>query len=515
MSKKKSSLRKQNRKLREELAQVKESMDSTSITTSTGFSPSGGWSNPFNKFGLQTDPTFNTIFLPPLEFHYNELTSLYQNPLLRKIIRLHMNDGTRKGLELSGTENVDKAQEIQQEMESRFNWVGLIRKMIGIRHNYGGGVLFVDAEDGRDPKDPLNENRVRKINSFQPVERWFAHPITGRELLGEENPGEPMHYNITLQGFLRSQTFQCHSSRLIRFPTFEADDVLSQKERARRITWDISTIQIVYDTVKRYDIGVQSESQMFQRFVMDVFKVADLRKFKDLEGMRSYIQEQFLLRNSMNAIIMESEGNLEQMSTPVTGLSEMAKDMRMNVSMATDIPLSILFSNESGALGGSTTAEDRKTWNSTVIANQNNQYTPLAREMVRFVSLERDKDWPIDDITYTWPSPYDMSPIEQAEIEFKYSETDSNYVQNLGNSESNTLEARHGSGKWSPATPAFEKDEFDKELEEMEEAEKEEAAQRFQEEMEFKKQAEENANANLEEGTSEDDKEFKLIVEDA
>lgn len=502
MGKSKARLRKELAAKNTELEAIKSSLDSQ-------LSPSGGWYNPNNQFGPETDPNFNTLYLPPYEFTYPELTALYQNPLVRKVIRLHMNDGTRNGLELTSTENTDAAQEVQEEMESRFNWVSLIRKMIGIRHNYGGGVLYADIEDGGKPEDPLNEGRVKRVNGFTPVERFYAQPVSQYPLIGSEKAGQPMHYKISIQGFMGALTFDCHESRLIRFPAFESDDVLSARERQRRRTWDVPTVQIIYDAIKRYSIGVQSQSQLFQRFVMDVFKVADMRKFTDLEKLRAYVREQMLLRNTMNAVILPEDGDLTQMSTPVTGIGEMTKDMRMDVSMSTDIPLSILYSNESGNLGGQTTSEDRKSWYSIVISNQNNQQTPIAREMVRLVSLERGKRWPIDDIQYKWKSPYDHTPMEQAELENKQSETDKNNVE-MGFPESQIFEARFGSGEFSQATPDFDKEEYDEELEEMEISEEEQRAA----DLEMRKfEAQNNANNVNNQQQSQDDKEFRLKFE--
>jgi len=509
MAKTKARLKRELKAKNAELAALASSMDSTGQ-----LSPSGGWYNPNNSFGPETDPNFNTIYLPPYEFTYLELTHLYQNALIRRVIHLHMDDGTKNGLELVSKEKTDAAQDIESEMDERFQWVSLTRKMVGIKHNYGGGVLYADIDDGGDPQDPLNEGRVRRVNSFWPVERYFAHPITSYPLFGEEKPGQPMHYKITIQGFKEAQSFTCHESRLIRFPAYHSDDVLSLRDRTRRITWPSSTVQIIYDAVKGYQVGLQSQSQLFQRFVMDVFKIADMRKITDLEKTREYVQNQMLLRNSMNAIIVDADGDISSQAVPTTGIGEMTNSQMQNVSMATGIGMSILFSNESGSLGGSSTGEDRKTWYSKKIADQNNEQTPLVRQMVRLVSLERGKKWPIDDIQYKWGSPYDHTPIEQAELENKTAETDKIYVESLGASESEVLNARWGSGQFSQATPDFDKEEFEEELEEMEVSEQEAAeADREMQKSIAEKTVEETPEEPEKEETSQDEKSFKLRIE--
>ncbi len=472
MSKSKKKLRRQLNAANKKVREQKHSMDSTYT------SPSGGYYNPDNGFGPDTDPTFSSLWLPPYEFTFIELTNLYQNPLMKRIVDLHAQDGTRKGFELVSKEKTDLARDLQQEMEERFNWVALGTKMIAIRHLYGGGVLFADIDDGRDPEEPLNENNVRKLWSFQPVENFYAYPITARPLFQDEKPGQPMHYNITIQAFAQSSSFKCHESRLIRFPSYESDDVIAQSERVKRRTWPFSTTQLVYDGIKRYGIGMQSESQLLQGFVEDVFKVSNLKSMKDHEGFRTFLREQRLLRNSLRATVIGENDDLQKVVTPTQGLSDITQDQRRDVGMISGIPVPIIFSEESGALGGSTLSESRKVWFDTVESKQVNQYTPLFQRMLYLRSLEDKTD--IDDIGFSWNPLETMSPAEQAELELKVAEKDKIYVESLGMPEADILEARFGSGEFSPATPDFDKDAFEKEMEEQDALELEHSEREFE-----------------------------------
>ncbi len=467
------SKKNKNRALKKQLAALNRKVEEFSMdSTSAVISPSGGWDNPFNDFGPNSDPTFGTIWMPPYEFSFQELINMYHNALMYRITTLHAEDGTRNGFELASKDSTDLARDIQHQMREEYNWLAIGAKMIAMRHQFGGGVIYVDADDGRLPEEPLNENRVKKIWSFQPVENWYAHPSTSRPIFQDEKPGQPLHYKITIQAFGGSQSFLCHESRLIRFPTFESDDVISQNERVRRRTWPVSTTQRVYDAIKRYGIGMQTESQLLQGFVEDVFKVANLKTFKDLAGLKGYVQDQRLVRNSLKATVMGSEDDLQKLATPTTGLSEITADQRRDIGMVSGIPVPILFSEESGGLGGSTLSESREVWNDSIRPRQKNQYTPMYHKMMWYKSLEMD--WDISDIEIIWNPLETMSPQEQAELELKTAEKDKIYVESLGASEADILDKRWGSGEFSAGTPDFDKDEFEKELEEMEEDERKE-----------------------------------------
>lgn len=460
--------KKKTKQLKRQLAAANKKLEEYSMD-STQTSPSGGWNNPFNEFGVDTDPTFNTTWMPPYEFSFQELINMYHNPLMYRIVTLHSDDGTRNGFELASEDSNDLARDIQQQMREEYNWLPIGAKMIAMRHQFGGGVIFVDADDGRLPEEPLNENGVKKIWSFQPVENWYAHPKTPRPVFQDDKPGQPMHYYITIQAYGGSQSFLCHESRLIRFPTFESDDVISQNERVRRRTWPASTTQRVYDAIKRYGIGMQTESQLLQGFVEDVFKVSNLKIYKNLPGLKSYIQDQRLLRNSLKATIMGEDDSLEKIVTPTTGLSEITMDQRRDIGMVSGIPVPILFSEESGELGGSTLSESRKVWNDSIRPKQKNQYTPMYWKMMWFKSLEMG--WDISGIEIIWNPLETMSPVEQAELELKTAGKDKIYALDLGANEADILEKRWGSGEFDPGTPDFDKEKFEKELDEMEEAE--------------------------------------------
>jgi phage-related protein (TIGR01555 family) len=459
-------------------AQRKLEEQTFSLDTATWTSPSGGWENADNGFGSGTDPTFSTIFLPPYEMSFRELTDMYQNPLMNRIVTLHAGDGTRKGFELVSKDDADKAREIKKEMDQRFNWLALGAKMIGIRHLYGGGVLFADIDDGREPDEPLNENGVRKVWSFQPVESFFAQPISVRPLFQDERPGQPMHYMVTLQAFGSSQAFRCHESRLIRFPSFESDDVISQNERVRRRTWPFSTTQLVYDGIKRYGIGMQSESQLLQSFVEDVFKVSNLKDFKDIAGLQTYIRNVRAIRNSLRATVIGSDDELDKLGTPTTGMGEITKDQRRDVGMISGIPVPLLFSEESGDLGGSTLSESRNVWYDSVESKQENQYqyTPMFWRMLELVSFETG--WDIDDLMLVWNPLRSPTESEKVTMRKEQSETDKNYFD-MGFPPENIFRSRFGSEEVDLDSMDYDADEFEKELKEMEEEERKFAEQQL------------------------------------
>jgi phage-related protein (TIGR01555 family) len=438
--------------------------------------------NTQNRFGIETDPNFNTFYLPRLEMQYRELADLYSNPLVKRIVSLHAGDGTRKGFKLIHESDAQQAGDIKQELERRFHATSVLSKMIAIRHLFGGGLVYVDLDDGRTPDMPLNTGGVRRIYSFQPVEAQFAQVVTDRPLLQDEKPGQPMHYRIHLTSTSRAESFVVHESRCIRFPSFESDDVISQRDRVKRRTWPESTIQILYDSLKRYGVSIQSFSSLLQSFVEEVFKVSNLNDFHDLESLRNYVREQRLMRNSLNATVISADDDLSKLAMPVTGMNTLHDEIARDVSMSTGIPLSILFSNESGALGGTTISGDRLSWYDIVRSAQQNQYSHFISEVLRFYSLEAGFD--CDDYRIEWNPLHELTEKEVAEVREIHARTMATWA-GIGLPTSNAIDSTFGGEEWNTNSVNYEPGEVEALADEMDAAEYEDKEDAHQKQIEL------------------------------
>jgi len=458
-----------SKKNRKKKQQKDFSMDNVQSLAS---SPSGGWSNFFNNFGIETDPNFNTSWLPPLEFRERELIDLQQNTLVRRALNLYSEDGTRKGFSLTSKSDNEKASDIKKDMDKRFQWLALGAKMIAIWKLHAGGVIYADIDDGRDPEEPLNENAVRKVYSFQTIDRWNAHPLTAYPIFREEKPNQPMHYLINIQGFRNNESFKCHESRLIRFPSYEADSVISNTERTKRNTWEIPCAQITYDSVKNYGIGMQSMSSLLQGFVEDVYKVANLDSFKNPQEMAAYLRQVRLYRNSLKATAIGEKDVLEKLATPTAGMGEITKDQRRDIGMVWEIPVPIFFSEESGDLGGSTLDVSRLIWADKTKSNQINKYTPMFRRMLELTALETK--WDLEEIDFDWHSIIEPTEMELIEMKYKQADTDSKYYA-MGMPEQMIFESRFSGEKTNLDAMNYDADEYEKELKEQEEKDLEES----------------------------------------
>ncbi len=354
---------------------------------------SAGWQNQDNAFGFDTDPTFSTMFRTRNDLTHIFLHNLYESdPLVNAFVSLWKSDATRKGFELVDKENADLANELKKELQTRFNILGVLSKSVGIDKLFGGGVIFADINDGREHHEPLNENSIKEIFSFRAIEREYAKPHTYDDLIGTETPGEPLHYNLQLISGVKSELITVHKSRIIRIPDFKSDDSLSQIAKQKRFSWPVSRVQVAYDAVKKHGIGVQSITQHLQNMVVDIFKVSDMGKLDSTQKFLAYIRNQWKLKNSMRANVIGSEESLERIGTPIAGIEKILEFINQYVSMSFRVSLSILFSNESGGLGGDTIDGDRLVWFDQVVSYQKNQLVPAVQRILELLGFEKKVD---------------------------------------------------------------------------------------------------------------------------
>ena len=477
-------------------------------------SHSGGWVNPTNEFGLGTDPNFDTYYLPSLRLNLKVLNELYRhNPLARRVILLPANDATRKGYQLLDKENPEKARELEG-YHKQFRVSSILHKMIAMREAFGGAAIYMDVNDGRRPEDPLNENSIVAINGFRVVNNYRALPEFNGFYpndTGEEKAGQPRFYRLNFISPTDSKTIVVHESRIIRFPDYDNDNVLDEADRAQNLGWADSTLQVLYDVIKRYGVSVQSSSQLLQTFIQDIFYIDNFRNaINDKQKFQDFFKTVRKTRQSMKATILDGADKAEKLSTPNGGMSEIHESyIKADVAMATGIPLSLLFSNESGGLGGSTISGDRITWYDSVSTMQVNKITPVIDRFNQiFASAYGDFD--LDSISVSWNPLHELSEKEVAEIREIHARTMGQWVDR-GFPVANAIDSAFGAGEWDVENVKYDAGEFEEFQKEIDEADDKRIEEDRQHQLELKTATPEKVVEKKKE--SMDSEHFELVFE--
>lgn len=159
---------------------------------------------------------------------------------------------------------------------------------------YGGALLFIGAQDGKAPDQPLDEENAGDITFLTVFDR--------REMIVKNFYNDPLapNYGMPKTFLLYPQYFfdekgnrqvtgiEVHESRCIRFEGTHAD----RRERYKLWGWTYSVLQPLYSVIRDFQNLFRSMGYMVQDANQSVFKISGLidQISKNAEELRARMQ---------------------------------------------------------------------------------------------------------------------------------------------------------------------------------------------------------------------------------
>lgn len=296
---------------------------------------------------------------------------------------------------------------------------------------FGGGAVFLGADDGRDPAEPLDEGNLRAIRWLTDVDRRDLYPLTWEADHESARFGLPVLYTLNRMGGTRSQTMTVHHSRLIRFegppPT-----------RRRRLTlngWGDSVLQRCYQEIMQMRGAFAAAGELTQQASQGVIKMRGLMDMlssdtDDLVKRRLALMDQ--ARSVARSVLLDADG--EDFSRVDAGsLGGVADIMDRQVNMVASvsgIPVSILMEGSPGGLGGGEDPNTR-TWYDRLRAEQESGLRPRFTRFLRLVMLSREGPTGgqlVKGARVVFPPLWQPSAAEEADLRAKQATTDQAYI---------------------------------------------------------------------------------------
>ena len=296
---------------------------------------------------------------------------------------------------------------------------------------FGGGALFVGADDGRAPDEPLDENELRRILWLTDVDRRDLWPLTWEADFNSPRFGQPVLYQLTRMGGTRSQSLTVHYTRLIRFegppPT-----------RRRRLTlngWGDSVLQRCYQEVMQLRGAFAAAGELVQQSSQGVIAMKGLMDMMasdtdDLVKRRLALMDQS--RSVARSMLLDADG--ETFSNVSTGsLAGVADIMDRAVNLASavsKIPVTVLMGQAPAGLNA-TGDSDIRNWYDALNAEREHALRPRADRLVHLVMCSREgptRGRVTDGWRVVLPSLWQPTPVEEADIRVKQAGVDAQYV---------------------------------------------------------------------------------------
>ena len=376
------------------------------------------WANTYSGLGTsQYDPSVQTQYVTSYDLTVRPQViraMLRSNPLGRKIVEKQVRMAWGSGVEYQvsgGQDNADK--DLHGELR-RLEVQSRIQRARVLGRAFGGALLVMSFDDGLEPSEPLNLNRVRRLLFLRPVDRWDI-PSQELDTSGGPRDGEVEYYIISSSH--TGTRVRIHHSRVIRFEGLEVD----RYTKGSIGNWGDSVLQPVYSAVRDIDAGGQSLSSQLQTAVQSVYKIKGLHE-QILAGNREFIEDWMasleLFRSHLRAVGLDADNeDLQYLARPLGDSVKVYHALMHRVSAAADMPVTELFGMSPAGLSTDDQAVTRRFYDKiTAEERQGEQGRALDRilEVITNQSLVPSLNG--SEVLYHWPSLYSPTAKEESEL---------------------------------------------------------------------------------------------------
>lgn len=280
--------------------------------------------------GAQTNltsfqPMASNLQYAPLTLQWLVLMYAYTTfGILQRAIDVPVYDAFRGGLDLESNEITDSSdlEAVSEQLEER----GLIEAQrdgnIWARLFGGGALIFNCAgEDYSAPFDP------DKLKQGQTLEIYDA----SRWELGSES-------RIPMSGFYDFYGLKVHKSRVMTIAGKRAPFLI----RDQLAGWGLSEIQRMSEDFNGYMRTKNAKFELMLEAKVDVFKVQNYKNqlASPMAGQltNKRIQQANQAKSFWNAILLDKDDDYQQKQISFSGIAEMARENRMDISEAMNMP---------------------------------------------------------------------------------------------------------------------------------------------------------------------------------
>jgi phage-related protein (TIGR01555 family) len=380
------------------------------------------WVNLLTGLGTTRDKVTHTRMTPGERLGDGALESLFNDDdTARKIVSKLPQEALRRGyrIELEADNEVGEGDDeyaaaadagdddasgadVERELHDRLKLLQADARLrtgwIWARLYGGGSGLYVGAQDGRRPEEPLDETKISTV-SFLNIVKRPQMVVKSRGLdVTQAGYDEPEIYTVYRTGISTAQrqtpdqlgtTVDVHASRLILF-----DGALTARNTQPSVTeWEDSVLQAAYGALQQSATGWQSLAHLMTDASQGVFHIAnllDLLAAGRMDELRTRLAAMDMARSVARAIPIDAEKEkFERVSTSFAGLPEVIDKIMMRIASAAEMPLTLLYGRSPAGMNA-TGESDIRGWYDTVSAAQEDILKPRLQRLITLLCLAKD-----------------------------------------------------------------------------------------------------------------------------
>lgn len=301
------------------------------------------------------------------------LTYLYSGSgIFQRAIRVPIQDAIRQGIQItSGEMDAEDIEKLLNWWERSDLWSALLNAWTWSRL-YGGGALLLNSN--QNPSQPLNYQRLQNSPlDFYDLDRWQIDANTAGQQVDafKDYPDQEYYY---LYGE------KIHNSRMFTLEGRRAPHFIRQSLRG----WGMSEGERMIRDLNLYMKTDNVLYEILDESKIDIYKIKGLaNKLISKSGTDKIINRVMsanMIKNYVNALVLDKEEEFEQKTTNFAGLSEVKSENRLGIAAAIGMPITKLFGIS--ASGFNTGESDLENYNSDVDSDVRRPARPLIRWML-------------------------------------------------------------------------------------------------------------------------------------
>lgn len=388
------------------------------------------WKNEVTGFGTERDKSTYGKVVAQGSLSDPTISALYHgDDMAARMVDIVPDEMLREGF---GFETKDDG--LDEALNAKFEDLNACAKFAdGIRWGrcYGGSVIVIGADDGRDASLPLVPERVRDINYLYVVDRRLLWPASYYTTPGHPKLGQVETYFVTSLNAYQSSMVTVHESRLLIFRGSKTGDI----ERLALASWDLSILQRPFDVLRSFNTGWRAVETMLTDGNQAIFKMTGLAEAIS-SGNMNLIQKRAgltdLYRSVMRAMVIdaESDESFERSAAEFRAIPDVLEKFMLRLAAAAQVPVTILM-GQSPAGMNATGESDFRWFYDRIRAQQTTMLAPQIRKLAEiWIRSKAGARKMPKSIGVKFPALWTEAPLQAAQTRKAIADGDAVYITN-------------------------------------------------------------------------------------
>lgn len=389
-----------------------------------------GLENLIAELGTEQDKRSHSRFVNSkrlsMDGNREELDAMYRTDWLSgKVVDIIPADMTREWRYFDGELDPKVIKALEDE-ENRVGLQSAFEEAHKWSRLYGTAFIVMSIDDGQTPDKPLDITKIKKggLRHIKVIDR---HRINHNSMVPVTDPLNP-NYGMPERYHFVESSVVIHHTRMIRFDAVH----LPYDEFRRNNYFSDSVLDRLYESITNLNTVTHGASSMVYEANVDVMKVKGLMNYLQTAEGESMLRKRFtlagMLKSFNNMMLLDSEEDWDSKSNTFAGLPELMDRFSQILSAASDIPATRLLGVSSS--GFNATGEgDLKNYYDKIRSDQMSKYKPKLDyfDQIMLASLGLNLE---EDVSYEFNSLFQMTPKEQADVDFINAQRDQIYLTN-------------------------------------------------------------------------------------